>query len=60
MTWKQTLTFALVLGFTAAAVVWYLERFEVAKLHTELSEYLANHDRFKKWEADQHGGDFAE
>lgn len=45
---------AVILGVAAAGVVWFLERFEVAKLHTEISGYLDKMEAFKAWEA-KHG-----
>lgn len=39
----------LVLGFTAAVVVWYLERFEMNRLHAEVANYLERYDEFKEW-----------
>ncbi len=43
------------LGVVAAVVVWWLERFELAKLHTEVADYLGSYERFKLWER-EHGG----
>lgn len=42
------------LGITAGAVVWFLERFEIEKLHHEVNEYLDRQDQFRAWLAD-HG-----
>lgn len=57
-TWRQDLGRILlagaVLGLTAGAVVWFLERFEAQKLHREMSEYLGRYDEFRQWLAD-HG-----
>ncbi len=38
-----------ILGITAAAVVWFLERFESNKLHTEVRGYLERYDEFRDW-----------
>ncbi len=54
--WKQTVAAAIVMGLVAAAVVWYLERFQSIKLHEEVNDYLRRYDRFKLWEA-EHSGD---
>ena len=51
-TWKQTIAAAVVMGLVAAAVVWYLERFQVGRLHDEVNDYLRRYDRFKLWEAE--------
>ena len=45
--WKQTALMAVVMGVVAAGVVWYLERFEVAKMHEEMRSYLERHDAFQ-------------
>lgn len=55
--WSQMIMIGLVLGVTAAAVVWWLERFEVSRLHGEISDYLHRYDKFKQWEAEQQGGE---
>lgn len=49
MTTKQVLLLAGVIVVGCAALVWALERFEVAKLHTEMRDYLSKHDRFDEW-----------
>ena len=45
MTWRQTLAGAIVVALVAAAVVWYLEDFERARmremLRDEWSSFLA-------------------
>lgn len=45
-TWKQTIAAAIIMGLLAAALVWYLERFNSERLSAEIKTYLANHDRF--------------
>jgi hypothetical protein len=47
---------AIVLGVTAAAVVWALERFETERMFGEMRAYLEKHDAFRRYE-EQHGGD---
>lgn len=54
MSWPKAVAVAIMLGLVAGAVVWYLERFEVARLHTEISGYLSRYDEFRNWEA-SHG-----
>ena len=39
----------LILGVTAAAMVWFLERFEGQRLHSEVREYLERYDEFRAW-----------
>jgi hypothetical protein len=38
-----------VLGITAGAVVWFLERFESDRLHEEVARYLRDYDAFNEW-----------
>ena len=47
--WGRVIAIGMVLGIVAGAVVWYLERFEVAKLHAEVGKYLADHDALREW-----------
>lgn len=49
MSTRQVLLAGLVLGLTAALVVWWLERFEVGRLHGEVRGYLKNYDEFRDW-----------
>lgn len=50
---KQALIIGLTLGLTAAVVVWFLERFESDRLHSEVSNYLHRYDEFRKWDSQQ-------
>lgn len=47
MSLKQAAVFGVIFGLVAAAIVWYLERFELNRLHGEVNEYLKNRDRFE-------------
>ena len=47
--WKQVVATAVLLGVVAAGVVWYLERFEVARMHEEMRGYLERHDAFQSF-----------
>lgn len=49
MTLKQAAVFGVVFGLVAALVVWYLERFELNRLHGEVREYLGNRDKFAEF-----------
>lgn len=49
MTFKQAVIFGLIFGTVAAALVWYLERFEMNRLHGEVNEYLSKRDQFSAW-----------
>ena len=48
-TWPRVLVIGAVLGIVAAAVVWYLERFEVRKMIGEAERVLSRHADFEKW-----------
>lgn len=50
MTFKQAIVFGIVFGLIAAGVVWYLERFELNRLHGEINDYLSKRDAFTEWE----------
>ncbi len=54
--WRQVVVLAVVMGCVAAAVVWWLERFEVARLHEHFRQYLSKVDAFNQWEAEHGGG----
>lgn len=63
MSTRQVIAVGVLLGVTAALVVWWLERFEVGRtlegfdrLHHEVAEYLANQDKFRDWLRGQEGG----
>lgn len=53
MSYKQAALIGVVLGLTAAAVVWWLERFEVGRLHDEVQSYLETYDEFRDWLANR-------
>lgn len=57
MSLKQAVIFGTIFGLVAALTVWYLERFEVNKLHSEISSYLDHQDGFQEWlrERGEHG-----
>jgi len=46
---KQAIVFGLVFGIVAACIVWYLERFELNRLHGEVRSYLNNQDAFNEF-----------
>ena len=46
MTWKQTLIAAVVLALVAAAVVWWLERYNGERMIAEMQRYLRKQDDF--------------
>lgn len=53
MNWKQTAAAAILLGLTAALVVWWLERFEAERLHNDVRHYLEKYDEFRTWLKDK-------
>lgn len=54
MNYRQVIATGLILGLTAAVVVWFLERFESQRLHGEVRSYLTNYDAFREW-VERHG-----
>ncbi len=56
MNYRQAILIAAVLGVVAAAVVWYLERFQSARLFGEMRDYMSKQDQFREWLRDQEGG----
>ncbi len=54
---KTALITGATLGVVAALVVWFLERFELNRLHGDVRHYLENHDAFRAWQRDQQQGD---
>lgn len=55
MSTRQVVAIGLIMGLTAAAVVWWLERFESERLHGEVRSYLDRYDEFRDWLASQGG-----
>lgn len=49
MTIKHAIVFGIIFGLVAAAVVWYLERFELNRLHGEVKQYLDKRDGFEAY-----------
>lgn len=54
--WVGTVATGVVLGVVCALVVWWLERFEVTRLHGEIRTYLDRMDAFERWR-EEHGVD---
>lgn len=46
---KHWILVAVIFGIVAAAVVWWLERFEVNKFHGEVRQYLNHYELFEQW-----------
>lgn len=49
MTLKQAIAFGVIFGLTAAIIVWYLERFELNRLHAEVRDYLGKREAFDEF-----------
>lgn len=43
---RNAIVAGMILGVVAACVVWFLERFEVARMHEQIREHLERHDAF--------------
>lgn len=46
MSLKHAIIIGVVFGVVAAAVVWWLERFEINKFHGEVQGYMRHHSEF--------------
>lgn len=53
---RQVIAIGLILGLTAAVVVWYLERFETNRMFGQMRSYMQHHDAFMQY-LKEHGGD---
>ena len=49
VTTKQAIIIAVVFGVVAAAVVWWLERFEINKFHGEVQRYMKHQVAFERF-----------
>lgn len=54
---RGALVTGAVLGIVAALVVWWLERFELNRLHAEVRDYLDNVEAFRAWSREHGKGD---
>lgn len=50
---RRAILAGLVLGITAGVVVWFLERFELNRLHGEVNEYLSKRAEFHDFLAER-------
>lgn len=54
---RELVVVGVVLGLVCASVVWWLERFELAKIREEIRDgiaseaetYLSRYDEFRRW-----------
>jgi hypothetical protein len=46
LTLKNAITIGVIFGIVAAAVVWWLERFEINKFHGEVHRYMKHQSEF--------------
>ena len=53
---RNALIAGAALGVVAALVVWWLERFELNKLHGEVRSYLENYNAFERWQQTREDG----
>lgn len=55
MTLKNAIIIGVIFGLVAATVVWYLERFELNRLHGEMKDYLSKHAQFDNFLHEKEG-----
>ena len=53
MTTRQLIVVVALISILAAGLSWWMQRFELTALHTEIKDYLGKVDKFKAWEAGQ-------
>jgi len=53
MTLRQAIIIAVVFGIVAAAVVWWLERFEINKFYGEVQHYMKHQTAFQEYLRDR-------
>lgn len=46
---RQVVVFGVIVVVGCAALVWWLEKFEVGKLHREIGDYLNKYDEFRDY-----------
>ena len=55
MTTRQLFVMIATVSVLAAGLAWWLQRFELNQLHTDMQDYLGKIDKLNKWE-EEHGG----
>lgn len=55
MSTRQLLFLIGTVTVLSAGLAWWLQRFELDSLHSEINDFLKKHDNFRKWEAEQNG-----
>lgn len=50
MTTRQLLILVAAVTLLSAGLAWWLQRYELSGLHSEIKGYLAKHDAFRAWE----------
>lgn len=46
---RQALLSAALIAVFCAAIVWWLERYETARMHDEIGTYLHRYSEFREW-----------
>lgn len=59
---RNAIISGVILGLIAGAVVWYLERFEMERMISEINTSLGNHAAFDEYlsEREKHNGESAD
>lgn len=54
---RESVLAAALLAVFCAAIVWWLERYETARMHSEIGTYLHRYSEFREWLAAREGGE---
>ena len=53
MSTRQLIVVVALISLLAAGLSWWMQRFELSALHSEIKDYLSKNQAFKDWEAGQ-------
>ncbi len=58
---RESILAAALIAVFCAAIVWWLERYETQRMHSEIGTYLHRYSEFREWlEARERGASEAE
>ena len=55
MSIRQMILLIVCISILAGGLAWWLQRFEMQNLHSEIGAYLSKLDEFRAWEAGRGG-----